>query len=445
MASIPRLKALPKPHEQAFIDTARKIREKHLTRREELPDLPKDLGEKAIALFMAMTDFEEKGFWLAYDALAEDAPYLRTWKEMITTAAPPQESIKEELDERFLTSQSGQRLLKLSTIEDIYHLPDALPLIAGILEAGSVSMLYGVSGTGKTFIGLDIALSISHGISWQGRMVQQGTTWYINTEGKRGLKKRLQAWYKEHETLSPMLDHFKIIAWPLDLRAYTPELMETINDQQVPPALIVVDNFSMCVPGIDQNKQEQVAPVLHLMNALAAEYNCHILIIHHTNKAGDVNGTMAFRNHVDTMIELVKEDAADRESPILFRCMKARDAEPFRDIRMELQSVVLSLHPDTRELVTSCVVTPATPPTKALHEGLGDIEKNIFDLLGDEVKTYTEWKKECIKEIGIAKATFDRKRDVLLNKGLIEKVQMPGKAYEGYQKRPQQQQRAWNE
>lgn len=209
--------------------------------------------------------------------------------------------------------------------------------------------------------------------------------------------------------------------------------------------LIVVDNFSMCVPGIDQNKQEQVAPVLHLMNILAADSHCHILIIHHTNKAGDVNGTMAFRNHVDTMIELVKEDVADRESPILFRCIKARDAEPFGDIRTELKSVVLSIDPETREIITSCVVTTAAHSTKTLHEELGDIEKNIYDLLGDEAKTYTEWKKECIKEIGIAKATFDRKRDVLLNKGLIEKVQMPGKAYEGYQKQVQPQRSAWNE
>ena len=92
MASIPRLKALPKAHEQAFIDTARKIREKRLTKREEIPDLPKDLGEKAVALLTAMTDFEEKGFWQAYDALAEDAPSLRAWKAIIITA-PRQRNI----------------------------------------------------------------------------------------------------------------------------------------------------------------------------------------------------------------------------------------------------------------------------------------------------------------------------------------------------------------
>jgi KaiC/GvpD/RAD55 family RecA-like ATPase len=444
MAANPRLKALPKPQEQAFIDAVRKIREKRLITQEELPDLPKALGEKATALFTAMTDFGETGFWQAYDALAEDAPQLRQWKDIITTAAPPEGKPEEESDERFLTSQSGKRLLKLSTIDDIYALPDALPLIAGMLEAGSVSMLYGVSGTGKTFMGLDLALSISHGIPWQGRAVQQGTTWYINTEGKRGLKKRLQAWYKEHASLVPALDQFKIIPWPLDVRAYTQELIETINDQEIPPTLIVVDNFSMCTPGIDQNKQEQVAPVLHLMNTLAADYNCHILIIHHTNKAGDVNGTMAFRNHVDTMIELVKEDSADRESPILFRCMKARDAEPFGDIRTELKPIILSIDPKTREMVTSCVVIPSPGSLPQPQEGLSDIEKNIFDLLGEEIRTYTDWKKECLKELGIAKATFDRKRDILLNKGLIRKTQLPGKVYEGYQKMPQQQ-RAWNE
>ena len=444
MASIPRLKALPKPHEQVFIDTARKIREKRLTRREELPDLPKDLSEKAAALLTAMADFEEKGFWQAYDALAEDAPQLRGWKEMITTVAPPEAKLKEEPDERFLTSQSGKRLLKLSTIEDIYNLPDALPLIAEVLEAGSVSMLYGVSGTGKTFIGLDIALSISHGIPWQGRKVQQGIVWYINTEGKRGLKKRLQAWYKEHEPLAPMVDHFKIIPWPLDLRVYTQELIETINDQEMPPTLIVIDNFSMCVPGIDQNKQEQVAPILHLMNTLAAEYNCHILIIHHTNKTGDVNGTMAFRNHVDTMIELVKEDAADRESPILFRCMKARDAEPFRDIRMELKSVVLSIHPDTREMVTSCVVIPAEIPVKEPHDGLKDVEQNILDILGDRCLAYTEWQNESMKDLSISSATFSRVRTVLENKGLVGKTKVEGKRFDVY-RQVQQERSAWNE
>jgi AAA domain len=444
MAANPRLKALPKPHEQVFIDTVRKIREKRLTTQEDLPDLPKALSEKAAALFTAMTDFGETGFWQAYDALAEDAPQLRVWKEVIVTVAPPEEKPTEESDERFLTSQSGKLVLRLSTIDDIYALPDAFPLIAGVLEAGSVSMLYGVSGTGKTFTGLDLALSISHGIPWQGRAVQQGTTWYINTEGKRGLKKRLQAWYKEHETLEPPLDAFKIIPWPLDLRVYTQELIETINEQEAPPTLIVVDNFSMCTPGIDQNKQEQVAPVLHLMNTIAADYNCHLLIIHHTNKTGDVNGTMAFRNHVDTMIELVKEDTADRESPILFRCMKARDTEPFRDIRTELKPVLLSINPETREMVTSCVVIPAEVPVKEPHDGLKDVEQNILDILGDRFLAYTEWQNESMKDLSISSATFSRARTVLENKGLVGKMKVAEKRFDVY-RQIQRERSAWNE
>jgi hypothetical protein len=240
------------------------------------------------------------------------------------------------------------------------------------------------------------------------------------------------------------MDHFKIIPWPLDLRAYSQELMETINEQEVPPTLIVIDNFSMCVPGIDQNKQEHVAPVLLLMNALAADYTCHVLIIHHTNKAGDVNGTMAFRNHVDTMIELVKEDAADRESPILFRCMKARDAEPFRDIRIELKPIVLSIHPKTREMVTSCVVVPAEIPVKEPHDGLKDVEQNILDILGERMLAYTEWQNESMKDLSISSATFSRGRTVLENKGLVGKTKVEGKRFEVY-RQVQQERSAWNE
>lgn len=434
MAANPHLKALPRAQEQRFLDTVRLIREQRLTRADEIPDLSKELQEKALALLLARTDFGEVGFWQAYEALAEGAPQLRLWKDLITTAAPLEEPSPEPSDERFLTNSAGKRVLKLSTIEEIYALPDASPLIAGIVDRGAVSLLYGISGTGKTFTGLDLALSISHGLPWQGRAVQQGTVWYLNTEGKRGLKKRLRAWYQLHEALVPDRDHFKIIPWPLDLRAYTQELIETIKDQPDPPTLLVIDNFSMCTPGIDQNKQEQVAPVLHLMNALAAEYGCHILIIHHTNKAGDVNGTMAFRNHVDTMIELVKEDPADRESAILFRCLKARDAEPFEDLRLSLQSLVLAPDTSTREVITSCVVVAAPQTASSSPDGLGDLEKTMLDLLGEETRTYTDWKKACLQELGIAKATFERKRDLLLHKGVVRKVRVPGKVYEGYQR-----------
>lgn len=440
MATAPRIKALPTAHELTFIDTLRKIRQEHLVKSEDIPMMSKHLHEIAEALLKARTDFDEPTFWNVYESLSNNNEKLREWKDAVLTGS----EALEIQDPHFVASE-GKRLLKLSTIEDIYNLPDALPLIAGILEAGSVSMLYGLSGTGKTFTALDLALCICHGRYWHGRKVEQGNVWYVNTEGGRGLKKRLQAWYKEHDHLLPDLEHFKIIPWSLDLRVHQAEMINTIDDQEEPPALLIIDNFSMCAPGVDQNKQEQVAPILGLLNALAAEYNTHIMVVHHTNKSGDVNGTMAFRNHVDTMIELVKEDAADRDSSILFRCMKARDSEPFRDIRTELKSIVLYTDPETLETITSCVVTTSATPEREKGNELKDVEQNIFDILGERSLTNTEWQKECISDLKISERTFSRALKVLNNKALIKKIPIPGRRFEGYQQTPQDQPEAWNE
>ena len=129
------------------------------------------------------------------------------------------------------------------------------------------------------------------------------------------MKKRLKAWYSYHADLEPT-SNFQVIPWSLDLHAHFADLLYTVEQQEQKPALIVIDNFSMCTPGVDQNKQEQVAPILRQLNALAGEYELHVMIIHHTNKQGDANGSMAFRNHVDTMIELRKEDRADKDSAV---------------------------------------------------------------------------------------------------------------------------------
>lgn len=394
------LKKPPTSLEKAFVRVQVDILNGVITDAHQIDSaLTGDRREEAYQLLTTLQGDGKEVYWRVYNSLAEIDRRLKDLRPMIVAESP--ESAPVIQDAHFIET-AGKRLLKLSTIEDIYNLPDALPLIAGILEAGSISMLYGLSGTGKTFTGLDLALSICHGIYWNGRKVQQGNVWYVNTEGGRGLKRRLQAWYKEHSDLQPDLEHFKIIPWSLDLREHAQEIVNTIDDQAEPPALIVIDNFSMCAPGIDQNKQELVAPILRLLNGLATEYNTHIMVIHHTNKAGDVNGTMAFRNHVDTMIELVKEDAADRDSPILFRCMKARDSEPFRDIRTELRSVILYTDPDTLETVTSCVAVPSITPERAPRNGLKDIEQNILDILGERKMAFTEWQNESTTELKIS-------------------------------------------
>jgi KaiC/GvpD/RAD55 family RecA-like ATPase len=425
-------KRIPNENELAFLTIASKIKDGHTVSQDEIACITGYWHNIATCLSEAYTRDGAQGFWKVYEAYYKDYPQLKEWRDLVEmpTAPDDEEKAGEEPDKRFISSESGKRLLKLESIEDIYETPDAEYLIAKILETATVSMLYGTTGTGKTFTSVHTALSVAHGLLWNGRKTKAGPVWFINTEGRRGLKKRIRAWYAEHPELE-LSANFKIIPWSLDLREYLQELQNTLDEAKEKPVLIVIDNFSMCTNGIEQNKQEQVAPVLRDLHELAETYACHIMIVHHTNKDDDFNGTMAFKNHVDAMIKLRKEDKADKDSPIIISSEKARDDEPFKDIRMELKSVNLYYDEENQDFITSCVTVPyADTPVKA--NDLKDGPRNALDILGDRHLSHSEWQKECIKELGISTSTFDRYIKELLKKGYIRKGKTNGKVYEVY-------------
>ena len=54
------------------------------------------------------------------------------------------------------------RTIPLLSIEDILSAPDPVYVISQMLQLGAVSLLYGESGTGKSFVSTDIALHAAH-------------------------------------------------------------------------------------------------------------------------------------------------------------------------------------------------------------------------------------------------------------------------------------------
>ena len=114
----------------------------------------------------------------------------------------------------------------------------------------------------------------------------------------------------------------------------------------------------------------------------------------------------------------------------LFTCQKARDDEPFRDIKTELKTVSLGVHPETYEEITSCVVVESEAPIK--QEVLKDTQQDVFDILGDDTLDYTAWKNVVIEQLHVSKMTFDRAKNELLAKGYVQKVKIEGKKHDHY-------------
>ncbi|MFK5284070.1 AAA family ATPase, partial [Lacticaseibacillus paracasei] len=55
-------------------------------------------------------------------------------------------------------------------------------------------MLYGESGSGKSFMALQLAGAIARGVEWRGRRVKQGRVVYIAAEGAGGFRNRCVAY-----------------------------------------------------------------------------------------------------------------------------------------------------------------------------------------------------------------------------------------------------------
>ena len=155
----------------------------------------------------------------------------------------------------------------------------------------------------------------------------------------------------------------------------------------------------MCAAGTNQNDQMVVTETLMVLHKIAQTYGCHCLLVHHTTWQKKVNGSMAFKNHVDEMLDLSR---ADKESPIVLHSEKTRDDEGFPDIYLELKTITAYAHPETGEFITSCVVVTTEAPPKEDTISKNTSEKKMYYLLVGKSLTYTEWWEQGV-ELGIGK------------------------------------------
>ena len=94
-----------------------------------------------------------------------------------------------------MANVSGPRILRLA---EVFDLPNPVWQVQGLIPEGALVCLYGAPGEGKTFVTIDLALSIAAGVDWHGREVKQGAVVYIAAEGGGGVKARARAWLKHH-------------------------------------------------------------------------------------------------------------------------------------------------------------------------------------------------------------------------------------------------------
>lgn len=179
-------------------------------------------------------------------------------------------------------------------------------LIKGLLDQGAMTILYGPSNVGKTFVAMDIAFHIAAGMPYAGMRTHQTPVVYIAAEGGRGAADRLEALIRKygHEDAP-----FFLILYSVDLLhkdADLPSLVAAINAACPNPGLIVVDTLSRAIAGGDENSSTDMGALVANLDALRSKTSAHCLVVHHSGKdaAKGARGHSLLRAATDTEIEI---------------------------------------------------------------------------------------------------------------------------------------------
>jgi archaellum biogenesis ATPase FlaH len=222
---------------------------------------------------------------------------------------------------------------RLYSTAELLRLPPPEWLIDGVLPAGGLVGLYGPSGTGKSFVAIDLALCVATGRPWQGHDVAKGSVLYVSAEGGTGVGKRALAWLLTNEVDPTEVD----MAWmiePIPIHTDSDQLEILLNriihEARLSPSLVVVDTLARCFDG-DENETEDMGRFVAGIDVLRHQLGTTVLVVHHTRLGGDrERGNTALRSAADTMIALEGDGPG-----ITLTCNKQKDDAEFDPIELE--------------------------------------------------------------------------------------------------------------
>lgn len=246
-------------------------------------------------------------------------------------------------------------------VVDAENFADCSPtpwLIKGVLPKADLGVVFGESGSGKSFFVSDMALSLARGKSWRGHKVRPSRVVYLAAEGSSGFRKRLKA-YELHHKIS-------LAGVPFGVIPVAPNFLMKVDALDVAKAiiawggadLVVIDTFAQVTPGANENAGEDVGKALAHFRGLNRALGAMVLLVHHSGKdtSKGARGWSGLRAAADMELEVIRT-----ESGRATRVTKQKDGDDHGEFGFELEVVPLGLDEDA-DIITSCVVVEAGVP-----------------------------------------------------------------------------------
>ncbi len=206
-------------------------------------------------------------------------------------------------------------------------------LLDGKIRAGSVVVLAGDPGGGKTWLVLNLALCIATGAAWLGIKTKCAPVLWVDAEsGMTRMCDRVKAAIDGLQVGAAVPFWFVTPSDRLfdlrkggDIDTLTAAVMET------GAGLVVIDALVDVMPGGDENSVQDVGPLMLALRRLADQTGATVLLIHHNNKAGGYRGSTAIAGALDALLSLTPNGTPENGyRDVTVKTEKARDTEPWQ-------------------------------------------------------------------------------------------------------------------
>ena len=217
-------------------------------------------------------------------------------------------------------------------------------VVKHVIPGNSVGMLFGGSGTFKSFIALDLALHVAHGLPWMGRLTRAGQVLYVAAEGGTGLWGRIDAWHRSRNLGWADAPLF-VVPQAVDLTVDAWRVVDAAQAIGAQPALVVVDTLSQTYAGEENSANEMAAYLREIGLRFRALWGCAVLLIHHSGHEATERprGSSAIKGNLDFLLGAFRDE---KEMIATLQSKKQKDGELFADAHFQLTKVGLGLDAD---------------------------------------------------------------------------------------------------
>jgi len=266
-------------------------------------------------------------------------------------------------------------------------------LIKGVVPAADIVTIFGASGSGKSFVVLEMAACIALGVPWRGHKAEKGRVVIIAAEGSGSYGKRIKA-LAQYLGISPKDLDIGVIVVP-------PNLMEEGDVTDLAASikavggvsLIIIDTFAQVTPGANENGAEDMGLALSNVRVLRTTTGATVELVHHAGKDAHrgSRGWSGIRAAVDAELEVTRdEDSGARQ----IRISKQKDGEDGLKWGFKLETILLGLDDDGDE-ITSCVAVEADlakggaedMPRKGVKK-LGRVATHILETIETQIDPF---------------------------------------------------------